>query len=608
MLRVGLVLRKRPRMPLSENHDSPEGPETPRRGLNQSHYRFGLLLLGVYCLFLVCRAWLIHKGSSVPLPVWTLQNAYRILEWIGILIFTGFYDVAKCVPVGLFAALAAGGRGRPRSGVLVYPAVLAFNVLLVVLLKTIESGQLWHTVDRTGLILCSLGCLLGIWVGRAWLRGSKARLWLIPKMAFAMVVIVLLAGGILWFSVEAQPLEFDAAQVTSAEKRRLVNLIRSKSPKYLAEDHVQTLALTEHDLDVLLSWGLSLGSPHHKAKISLALDSVSLLASIEVASGAGQTQYLNLTVAGDVNVEGKKLRVQVDHLRLGAAEAPPWLLKMLSPVVAEIINQGRLFHPFLEATREVKIEPNLLSVTYGHVDLPPGFREDLFGAEGVNEAVLSSTRAQVENLLAVVGQSPDTKPGFCTCVEAVFSLARERSRTRDPRAENRAAIFALGMLLGHPRIEEFLGPVHTVHNHPVAQRLLSHVDLRGRSDWTRHFWVSAVMAILSDEVISNAAGLLKEELDADQGGSGFSFADLLADRAGTTLAMHAIRDEATARALQNRLASDCRLDDIFPDAADLPEGISDPELQSRYGGVGGRQYNLIIADIERRLAACSAYQ
>jgi len=164
------------------------------------------------------------------------------------------------------------------------------------------------------------------------------------------------------------------------------------------------------------------------------------------------------------------------------------------------------------------------------------------------------------------------------------------------------------MLLGHHRFEEFLGPVHAGRWSDPAQRTLRRVVLRGRSDWTKHFCLSAAIYLLSDKVVSDAAGLLKEELDAGAGGSGFSFTDLLADQAGTTFAVWAIRDATTARALQNRLAQGFRVDDFFPPAADLPEGIPDAELQSQYGGVGGEGYMRIIREIERRIADCAAYQ
>ncbi|MHC4400238.1 MAG: hypothetical protein ACYTG0_11225, partial [Planctomycetota bacterium] len=105
---------------------------------------------------------------------------------------------------------------------------------------------------------------------------------------------------------------------------------------------------------------------------------------------------------------------------------------------------------------------------------------------------------------------------------------------------------------------------------------------------------------------SNEAGLFKEELDAGEGGSGFSFSDLLADRAGTMFALAATRDERSARGVQARLAAGPEIDDVFPPAADLPEGIPDGELQTQYGGVGGEKYKEVLREMQRRLETCEA--
>jgi hypothetical protein len=229
----------------------------------------------------------------------------------------------------------------------------------------------------------------------------------------------------------------------------------------------------------------------------------------------------------------------------------------------------------------MEVEPHASACTYGPVLLPAGFREDLFGPSVVSEDVLESTRAQVDHLLAMVGRSPQP-PSFGVCFETVFALARDRSVGRDPVAENRAGIFALGMLLGHRRVQEFLGPVFDSDDHEATLWALRRVTLRGRSDWTKHFCVSAALDLLSDEAVSDAAG--------------------------TTFALSATRDEAAARAMQDRLARGFPIDDFFPPAADLPEGIPDAEFQSRYGGVGGQAYRRLTEEIERRIAACPAYR
>ncbi len=567
------------------------------------------IALAAYSTFLVCWALLHHRaGDAAYVPVWELQDSHRLAAWIGGLAFAGFRVFAYFVPVGFLAAMAVPCRRRGWRGLAVRLAALAIAGAVAVLVLTIENGSLWRPTTAARLVLPGLGCLFGAWVATTWLRGRRARLWLAPKIAVLVLMAALLVGLVLWLSVESTPLPFEAANVTSAEKRDIVRLIRSKSPRSLGDGQTHTLRLTEHDVNVLLSWGLSLGSPDRKAQVDFAPDAASLAVSVGVTPGS-RRHYLNLQLTGMVRIDDGDLTVRVDRCRLGRVPVPSWLINPWCPVVASLLRHDRRAKPFLDAIRTAQTGPDWIEATYARVDLPPGFREDLFGPAGAGEEVLASTRAQVEHLLAAVEQLPrGRRPTFGMCLETAFALARERSTETSAVTENRAAIFALGVLLGHSRIEEFLGPVLPQPPRAAARRGLWQVQVRERADWTKHFFVSAAIALLSDAVVSDAAGLLKEEFDADTGGSGFSFADLLADRAGTTFAIRATRDEASAHAIQDRLARGFQVDDFFPPADDLPEGISDSELTSRYGGVGGEAYLRLIDEIERRIAACPAYR
>jgi hypothetical protein len=98
--------------------------------------------------------------------------------------------------------------------------------------------------------------------------------------------------------------------------------------------------------------------------------------------------------------------------------------------------------------------------------------------------------------------------------------------------------------------------------------------------------------------------LLKELNDA-QGGSGFSFGDMAANRAGIRLAQVATFNAASARAVQERLAGNVGIADVFPDVSDLPEDLPAAEFQARFGGAKGAEYQRMLAEIDRRLALCS---
>jgi hypothetical protein len=102
--------------------------------------------------------------------------------------------------------------------------------------------------------------------------------------------------------------------------------------------------------------------------------------------------------------------------------------------------------------------------------------------------------------------------------------------------------------------------------------------------------------------------LTKELMDTAPGGSGFSFTDLAADAAGSAFASAATRDSDSARAVQHRIVQGVRLEDYLPNLHDLPEGLTREQLQSEYGGLGGKGTQAVVAEIRRRIAASPGLQ
>ena len=139
---------------------------------------------------------------------------------------------------------------------------------------------------------------------------------------------------------------------------------------------------------------------------------------------------------------------------------------------------------------------------------------------------------------------------------------------------------------------------------PEAVKLRNQITLYGRHDLSQHYWVSAALAVLSDDTRSMTVGIAKELMDSTPGGSGFSFVDLAADRAGTLFTVAATRDQGSARAMQARIRGGVAIEDFMPDPLDLPEGLSREEFQTKYGGLGGERTKKVVEEVRRRLATC----
>ena len=134
-----------------------------------------------------------------------------------------------------------------------------------------------------------------------------------------------------------------------------------------------------------------------------------------------------------------------------------------------------------------------------------------------------------------------------------------------------------------------------------------HPTLAGRRDLAQHFAISAALTGVADSHIANVIGIFKEVQDS-QGGSGFSFADLTADRAGVRFAEQAIASATSARDVQRRVASLDVESAIMPSITALPEGLQDPEFRRRFERRDSAAYNVIKDEIERRLNQCDFYR
>jgi hypothetical protein len=184
-------------------------------------------------------------------------------------------------------------------------------------------------------------------------------------------------------------------------------------------------------------------------------------------------------------------------------------------------------------------------------------------------------------------------------LEALLVMAGQRAG--DAAAENRAALLTLAFFVNGKGLGAIL-PAARTWPKPAPRN----VTLAGRHEFAQHFSVSAALAATAGSPLSDAVGLFKE-IDDSRGGSGFSFNDIAADRAGTRFAVLATGGRAGAGKAQ-KLASGLTAASIFPKVNDLPEFMPEAEFKRRFGGTEGAEYKRLMAEIERRIAALPPYR
>jgi uncharacterized protein YfiM (DUF2279 family) len=208
-------------------------------------------------------------------------------------------------------------------------------------------------------------------------------------------------------------------------------------------------------------------------------------------------------------------------------------------------------------------------------------------------------RAYTEHLASLARKAPEPV-ALTTLLQPMLRLATERCHETacDAAAqarEYRALLITLAMhAAGQPMSR--LVPSARAWTRPVSRTVL----LRGRNDFALHFLISAVIAAEGGGRLANAIGVYKEVADS-RDGSGFSFNDIAADRAGTRFGQVAVRHPERLAALPDPLDEDL----FMPTVDDLPEFMPDAEFRARYGGVGGAAYHQMMARIEARVMACA---
>ena len=501
--------------------------------------------------------------------------------------------------VGAFCS--SGSQPKPfRFGESMIRVAFAFGssfaVGLVACSAISAEPTLRPTLVTTSLI--AVGCVGGSWLGVTWFRFGTGCRWLAAQLGF---VVILMAGAVVivfgLVLVETPPM-YASVHVTEKDRQRLVDWVRTNDPRRLKRGQVHQLELTEKDLNLFANAGLDLVGGAHQGEIRLCQREVVIRLSLQTPALFGNQWWVNLRTSGRVGLARQQLAFYPTSLQLGRIHFPRWILAQTGPFTTGDCPRSDPLGAILESLRQIEISEDRVRVTHCRVD--PRALNNWLVWSGMTQDYEVPTAFYVRVLLGLV--EDDSPVSIEECVEAVFFESKRRSTPETATQENSAAILALGYLLGHPTIRTLVGSDVPIAP-PLAQLRFRRIALQGRPDWARHYMVSAALVVLANHRTSETLGLQKELLDAESG-SGFSFGDLMADRAGTLFAIRATQSQSWATEFQSRIANGLSESDFFPAKIDLPEGLSQREFESRFGGVEGIAYDRMVAEIDRRISHC----
>ncbi|MEJ2576766.1 MAG: hypothetical protein P8106_08765 [Gammaproteobacteria bacterium] len=412
--------------------------------------------------------------------------------------------------------------------------------------------------------------------------------WTTRLLALLLLSTALAATAFGWLALARTPSLKEGYRLGPADVARARTIVKSNDPRRAPRGAMRRIELNQADLNLAANYLLQNRFDDASARILLLPDRATLRASVRVP-GVPWRPYLNLRVA--LADDGAKLVVRA--LTLGALDAPEQLARWLGERLWGLLANHPDYGVVTDAVQAIELARDRLAIDYRwQPEILSAVRQGLLAPE--QQAAIAAYHA----LLVELQRGGAGRRGSLTRIlPPLFALAGERSRARDPADENRALLLVLGAWASGRRLDALL-PEDAAASPPPRFRL----TLQGRHDFAQHYLISAALAANTDGALANAVGLFKEMSDIDRG-SGFSFTDIAADRAGTRFGEAAVASAAHARRLQRKLAGAVGEGDLMPPFRDLPEHLSDTEFRTRYGGIGSAAYAEVMAEIERRLDA-----
>ncbi len=324
---------------------------------------------------------------------------------------------------------------------------------------------------------------------------------------------------------------------------------------------------------------------------ALEEDAVVVAASAQLAPAT----WINLVVQASPRLGGAPhLSLGVGSWRVGGAVVDG----AFAVIDRWLAWRGAELPPIESMVRDLAVTDAGAAAT---VAVPRRFFSELRDLGGAAPSKVDETllRLVYGRLLAFEVRQPQAS--FAMTLRRAFG---DRPPAVDAVAYNRAAFVALAMHVVDPDVRKLAGS--DVMYGAVMEVQPPELRVGGRPDLAKHFALSAALTAGFEPRFTRAMGEWKELDDSLPGGSGFSFVDLTADRAGMHLA-RAATDPATATRVADLLA-DTNDSALFPTAAHaLTEGLDDAQFTRRFGGLTGENYEQAVARVDQLLAQLPLY-
>ena len=270
-------------------------------------------------------------------------------------------------------------------------------------------------------------------------------------------------------------------------------------------------------------------------------------------------------------------------------------------LIENAIKHSRL-NQYLELIRKniklIQLHSQLLHIEYPRtINTLPSHSPDSGQEEPPAVIDNNAMEAYQQQLnIALNKHDPDWLLSLSDVLQPLFQLAQQRSTRDNATTENRLAIFVANRYVNQTSSPTNQQPIPKYRTY-----------IYKRPDMARHFMWSATLSSLGGSQLALMIGVEKELNDAKTG-SGFSFIDLAADRAGIRFGELATSTPEQAIKIQQRMANITHYQAFMPNVKDLPERLSLQDFVTQYQSIYSQKYQAVLQEIDKRIAESEIYR
>ncbi len=421
-------------------------------------------------------------------------------------------------------------------------------------------------------------------------------------MAFSMVLfpLVLVIAGI-----DNTPLSKKNKTLSYDDILKAKAIIKRIKPDSLQKNEIKTITISEPELNLLLNYGLShgLGRVPVSSTLSLSPGHIQSVITVRIPS-TPWGKFWNLVI----DFVPHNALLKVHWAQFGSIRIPGIFINPVLKTLHHILMYHDLYADSfntLSSVEDIRMDTHLATITY-HWN--PSALHRIH--ESGKTLLLSPDKQQRllsyhNELATILSAQTRQKIPLADIIKPLFAFAgRQSESSADPVMENTALVQMLALYVTGIGIDTFIQEDLIKNVRPLnpATLLLNH-----RNDLAKHFLVSAALVVSTDSHLAGVIGIAKEVSDSD-GGSGFSFADLAADRAGIKFGESATESALKAYQFQQKIVALKTEHAFMPQTDRLPEGITRLEFKKRFSDLDSASYTLITREIESRINQCEIYQ